>query len=303
MKRGDVLKHVVVAGASSFLAGHLLPMLSGKYRVTGLSRRLGEVVCSGIDYAQLELANYDQFSKIVSSCDIYVPFIWAGTKREERASEQVNEASFHAVMESVRQAIAQGCQKIILPGTCAEFANDGQPIDEETAYRPDTPYGRWKQQLYQETKKLCADTGTHFLCLRMFSVYGSDDRRDKMINSIWGKLCAGASVEMTEGLQLWSFLHVDDAARAFLLAVESEDLSDGCYNLAATEHRRLRDFVEEMREAANSSSEICYGAVPYADGKIPHTLFLSRKAGSIFSWQPKISFSEGIRRMKDANRM
>lgn len=291
------MKHVVVAGATSFLARHLLPLLAGKANVIGLVRRGRMGDCSNVTYIPLELEEYDQFSMHVSRCDAYLPLVWAGTKRKARNDAQINESSFHAVMKSVRQAIDMGCKKIIIPGTCAEFSSDGRPIDEKTPCRPQSPYGYWKHQLVVETEKLCKERAVRFYCLRMFSVYGADDAPDKMLNAIWKQLVSNETICMTEGWQVWSFLHVDDAARAFAMTVLNDGLPEGCYNLAAEEHRTLRDFVEEMRVVANSSSEIHYGAIPYT-GTIPHTIFLSRKMGRKFPWSPEIRFSEGIRNMQ-----
>lgn len=268
--------------------------------ITGLVRNPSLERCAGVKYTSLELSDYDQFSKHVGSCDVYVPLVWSGTRREDRESEEINEVSYRFVMESIRQALAQGCKKIVIPGTCAEFAQDGVPVDEWSSPRPQSPYGYWKYQLSAETERLCRKAAAGFHCLRMFSVYGMDDDPNKMFNRIWNRLLANVPIEMTEGWQVWSFLHVDDAAKAFEIAILNDSLPDGYYHLAAGEHRCLRSFVEDMKRATKSMSELHYGAIPYTEGHIPHTIFLSRKAGGVFPWNPKITFAEGIKRMRES---
>lgn len=292
------MEHLVVAGGTSFIARHLLRRIDKtKYRVTALVRHLPPEKIDGVTYVCLALAEYDKLPAYVPQCDIYLPFAWDGTRKAAREAEEVNEASYRAVFQSIQAMIRQcGCKKIILPGTCHEYKNTGCPLDEEAPCQPQSYYGMYKHRLYEEAAALCRQTGTELVALRMFSVYGADDRREKMVNTWMWKLLCHEPLRMTEGLQIWSFLHVEDAARAFALAVEGK-IAGGCYHLAALEHRRLRDFVEEMKAIAESRSEIQYGAVPYPAGEIPHVIFVSRRGQQEFPWSPMISFSDGMREM------
>lgn len=292
------MEYLVIAGGTSFIARHLLRRIDKtKYRVTAVVRHLPTEKIDGVQYVRLALTEYDKLLEYVPQCDMYLPFVWDGTQQAEREAEVVNEASYRAVLRSIEAMIRQcGCKKVILPGTCHEYKNTGCPIDEETPCQPQNYYGAYKYRLYQETAALCCQTGTELVALRMFSVYGADDRREKMVNTWMRQLLCHEPLLMTEGQQIWSFLHVEDAARAFAIAIEGK-IAGGCYHLAALEHRRLRDFVEEMKAIAESRSEIQYGAVPYPAGAIPHVIFVSRKGQREFPWSPVISFSDGMREM------
>lgn len=292
------MEHLVIAGGTSFIARHLLRRLDKtKYRVTAVVRHLPTEKIDGVQNVCLALAEYDKLPEYVPQCDMYLPFVWDGTQQAAREAEAVNEASYRDVYQSIQAMIRQcGCKKVILPGTCHEYENTGCPIDEEAPCQPQNHYGAYKYRLYKETAVLCRQTGTELVALRMFSVYGADDRREKMVNTWMRQMLCHEPLLMTEGQQMWSFLHVEDAARAFAMAIEGK-IAGGCYHLAAMEHRRLRDFVEEMKAIAESRSEIRYGAVPYPAGVIPHVIFVSRKGQREFHWSPRISFSDGMREM------
>ena len=293
------MKKVLVAGGNSFLAKRLLCLLDGEsYKVAALTRNMDDTKDKGnISYVNLDLNEYQNIGKHIKDCDVYIPFAWQGTKREERESEAVNEFSYRKLLQSVKTAIEQcGCKKIILPGTCHEYRNNGTPIDENTPCIPVTPYGKYKNKLYNEAGEYCSKHNVTFIELRMFSIYGENDKPTKMINTWLKKLLANEPINMTLGYQLYSFLHVDDVVRAFKTAVDKDNLS-GAYNLAAAEHRRLRDFVDEMKELANSESDIHYGAVPHANSSIPHTIFVSNKTKDELEWYPKVEFSSGVLRM------
>ena len=123
------MEHLVIAGGTSFIARHLLRRIDKtKYRVTALVRHLPPEKIDGVTYVCLALAEYDKLPAYVPQCDIYLPFVWDGTRKAAREAEEVNEASYRAVFQSIQAMIRQcGCKKIILPGTCHEYKNTGCP--------------------------------------------------------------------------------------------------------------------------------------------------------------------------------
>lgn len=241
------------------------------------------------------MEEYDKLDRYIERCDYYLPFAWSGAKRKDRNNHKMNEKSYCCIFDSVKCLVEKcGCSKVIIPGTFSEYKNSYVSIDETTSCEPELEYGKYKYQLYKDLLIFCQLCGVAFVEGRMFSVYGSDDYEDKMLNSILKKMLKNEEIFLTNAVHIWDFIHVDDVAEAFLQLMESE-VENGCYNIATMEHRTLKSYLEEMKKLTGSTSRLVYGAIPYQGTQIPHVICDTQKIQHIINWKPKITFEEGIK--------
>lgn len=293
-------KRVVISGGGSFIARHFVKKLDiNKYDIVLVMRNIPEekLQIEGIRYIALDMEEYREFDRYIDRCDYYLPFTWAGTRREDRNNQEINEKSYCCILASIKTLIEKcGCTKVIIPGTFSEYKNEYVPINETTVSKPELAYGKYKYQLYQDVSALCKENGISYIEARLFSVYGPDDGESKMINSILKKMIKNEKIAVTKSEHIWDFIHVDDVAEAFLKLMESE-VESGCYNVATMDHRTLKSYFEEMKKLAGSSSRLLYGAIPYEDDQIPHVICDTRKILRSVNWKPRISFEKGIQEM------
>lgn len=293
-------KNIVIAGANSFIARHIINQLENqKYNIVGVVRKVPEKKSrfQNVQYIEMDMEEYHNIDKYIDKCDCYLPFAWNGTKRECRNDEKINEKSYQCILKSIEVMVEQcGCSKIILPGTFSEYRNEHIPIDENTPCEAELVYGRYKHQLYKDVFRFCKEKNVAWAEARLFSVYGADDSDDKMINSIMQKMLKNVEISLTKAEQIWDFIHVDDVAAAFIKLMETE-VESGCYNVATNEHRTLKSYIEEMKAITGSQSDLKYGAVPYGTDGIPHVICKTDKILKAIDWTPKISFYSGIKEM------
>lgn len=293
-------KNIVIAGANSFIARHVIKQLENQnYNIIATVRKAPEkkYKLQNVQYIEMDMEEYHNINKYIDKCDYYLPFAWSGTKREYRNHEMINEKSYRCIFNSIRIMIEKcGCTKVILPGTFSEYKNEHIPIDEYTSCNADLAYGRYKHQLYRDAYCFCQKKNTALVEARLFSVYGADDSSDKMINWIMHKMLENEKISLTKAEQIWDFIHVDDVAAAFIKLMESE-VESGCYNVATNEHRTLKSYIEEMKAITGSQSELLYGAVSYGAEGIPHVICKTDKILKTIDWKPKISFHDGIEEM------
>lgn len=293
-------KRLVISGGGTFIARHLVKKLDiNKYDIVIVMRRTPEekLQMEGVRYIALDMEEYRNFDRYIDRCDYYLPFAWAGTRREDRNNQQINEKSYRCILASIKTLIQKcGCTKVIIPGTFAEYKNEYVLIDETTACEPVLAYGKYKYQLYKDVSALCNENGIAYIEVRLFSVYGADDNDSKMINSILKRMIKNEEIAVTRAEHIWDFVHVDDVAEAFVKLMENE-VESGCYNVATMDHRTLKSYFEEMKKLAGSSSKLLYGAIPYEGDQIPHVICDTRKILRSVDWKPQISFEKGIQEM------
>ena len=142
-------------------------------------------------------------------------------------------------------------------------------------------------------QNLCSDKNVRFIEPRFFSLYGADDYEGTMVISILKKMIQNDPCELTECIQKWDFLHIDDAINGLMKLIES-NVASGVYNFGSGESYALKHFVEVMYKVTKSESELRFGVVPYPETGIVNVNPCVEKLKEL-GWVPKVSFENGIR--------
>lgn len=302
------MKRVIVTGAAGFIGRNLVRELAIRnYEILAAVRR-GTVKTGS--YASLQNVrvcewNMEEYGHVPDgfdgSYDAGVLLAWNGTRGSTRDDARLQRENYVNSINCVKTMIGMGCHTIISAGSQAEYGRMRAVTTEESECAPDTEYGRAKLLFYKDAACLCKEQGVLFREPRFFSLYGEDDSPQTMILSILSDMIAGRPCALTQCVQEWNFLHIDDAVCGLILLLEKE-CADGAYNFASEDTRMLKEFVMQMYEIAHSESELHFGAVPYPDtGMVsmhPCADRLKRETG----WKPQVTFQEGIQRILQAMR-
>ena len=111
------------------------------------------------------------------------------------------------------------------------------------------------------------------------------------IMNLIDKMKKDVSCDLTQCIQMWDFLYLDDAVKAIINLCEQECTS-GAYNLGSGDVRKLKAYVEEVKKILHSSSQINYGAVPYPETGMVSIVPSINKIKKEISWEPRVSFEE-----------
>lgn len=135
------------------------------------------------------------------------------------------------------------------------------------------------------------------VCLAWDGTRGASRRNEslqKTIMSLINKMKSNETCEMTECIQKWDYLYVDDAVKA-IFNLCTVDCPDGAYNLASGDVRQLKDYVEEMYEVLDSNSELKYGAIPYPDSGMVSIQPSIEKICKETLWNAETKFRDGLK--------
>jgi len=97
-----------------------------------------------------------------------------------------------------------------------------------------------------------------------------------------------------DGQQRRDFVHVEDVAQAFALALEHPKAAGGVFNVASGEDRTISEVAELLARAMN-----CPGLTPEITGKaragdIRHCIADTTKIVTELGFAPKRDFTEGL---------
>jgi nucleoside-diphosphate-sugar epimerase len=293
---------VLLTGASGFIGAaiaHELVRLGHAVSVVlrnpDRAKRLKDILPK-LDVQVGDLNNPTFIENIFSQnkFDAVIHSAWRGVSGAERndPSQMKNVDVATALLES---AARHSCRRFIGVGSQAEYGVMNEKISENDPTQPTTQYGMAKLETQKRIAKLAAQHGVNYAWLRIFSTYGPDDHDYWLIPYLMKTLQAGQSPDLTPCEQLWDYLYVDDAARAFAVVLESPN-AHGIYNLGSGEAVPLKDIVTMLKDLMNPAIEIGFGRTPYRPDQVMHLeadiARLTRDTG----WKPEIPLQEGLSR-------
>ena len=295
------MKRVFVTGGTGFIGSYLVRQLvqrgidvavlvraeTNPWRLLDIRSQLHEVGWDG--------ESVDSFSESFKEFapDTVFHLGWSGVGNADR--NQITQATKNlSFATSLTQLSADtGVQCWIGAGSQAEYGPKNRQIDETQLPQPTTLYGASKLSAGILTERIAALGGIRHAWLRVFSTYGPLDNADWMLPTLIAKLLNRERPALTAGEQLWDYLHVNDAARAFLAIAESD--AQGCFNLGSGETHPLRKSIETIRDEIDPALPLGFGEVPYRNDQVMCLHADISKLQRTANWFPQTELTAGLK--------
>lgn len=302
-------KTIVMTGATGFIGRHVARLLLDEgakvYALVRAESRQKAWLPVHERFHLLEGAMEDIETVVepLGQADAFFHFAWGGVNRAEIDDPAVQAANVAGSLACVRAAHRLGCSIFMDAGSRVEYGITPDGVMEESMEcHPVNAYGQAKLEFFRQAAPLCAEWGMTCYHLRFFSVYGTGDHPWSIISTLVRELPRGNRVQLSACRHRWNFMDIADAARAVVELYRYSDAHRGeihTVNVASTDTRILREFVEEIHSLCGGSGELAYGTFEQAkEGALsicPQTEVLCRLTGG--SWQEALCFADGIRRM------
>jgi UDP-glucose 4-epimerase len=299
---------VLVTGGAGFIGSHLVDgLLKAGFEVTVLDNfssgrldNLGRLPRRGLRVLRGDLRNPSEVEAALEGVE--VAFHLAAVTSVPYSFEHPDE-TYLVNVEGTRNLL-EGClrgpvRRIIYVSTCAVYGEpEYLPIDEDHPKRPASPYAESKL----EAERLCMEYreshGLGATVLRLFNVYGPRMRGDRyggVISSFIRRLRDGEPLTIYgDGEQTRDFIHVSDAVRAMMLAMDREDTSGEAFNIATgvpTSMNMLAAIISELY--GGSAPRVVYREARAGD--IRHSYGDIRRARMRLGFEPGIGLREGLK--------
>lgn len=235
--------------------------------------------------------------KIDVPCDAFFHLAWLGTDNpKNRFNMYIQNDNVRCALDAVEAAKRLRCNVFVGSGSQAEYGTGGGIMRPDTYPRPVSGYGMAKLCAGQMTRQVCHDYGIRHIWPRILSVYGANDGKQTLISSAISRMMAGEKVSMTAGEQMWDYLYSADAADAlYRMALYGKDGS--VYVVGSGKTKRLKEYVEVIRDEINPELSIGFGEVPYMKDQVMHLEADISTLVSDTGWKPQTIFVDGIRAM------
>jgi UDP-glucose 4-epimerase len=197
---------------------------------------------------------------------------------------------------------ATGSKQLVFSSTAATYGEPEEvPITEDAATKPTNPYGASKLAVDQAIRFECEATGLGAVSLRYFNVAGASGRYGErhdpethliplVLQAAAGKhdgvKIFGDDYPTSDGTAIRDYIHVEDLARAHLLALDAaRESGHRVYNLGNGEGFSVRQVVETARSV--TGVDIKTVEAPRRAGDPAVLVASSRRIRDELGWVPQ----------------
>ena len=204
------------------------------------------------------------------------------------------------LLEAMRVA---GVDKIVFSSSCAVYGiPEFLPLTEEHPTRPVNPYGESKLMVEKMLRWYGEIHGLKWISLRYFNAAGADpdgetgEVHDPETHLVPLAIAAalderkklavfGTDYSTSDGSAIRDYIHVDDLARAHLLALKSMDrIGSQVFNLGTGSGVSVLEIVRQVSDLAGKTIEPVFDK--RREGDPPVLVADAQKAKRVLGWAP-----------------
>jgi nucleoside-diphosphate-sugar epimerase len=289
---------VVVTGAGGFLGSSVVPRLVADGHEVVAADRGGEALNllaahnPGVSTAALDLADEERAGAFLTSVrpQGLIHLAWYADPIDYLTGHG-NLASLRMTSVFIEKALAAGCRKLVVAGSCTEYAVRDRLLVETDPAEPRSLYAACKHAAWHVARAMAAETGAELAWARIFHVHGPAEDHRRIIPWVATQLRAGAQVELTDGSQMRDHLHVADIAGGLVTLLLPG--ASGIYNVSSGEPVSLRQVLEMVADIVGGREQLRFGARPHRSNE---TMFLAGDPTRLRSlgWAPRFGLRDGL---------
>jgi len=222
---------VLVIGGAGYIGSALLPRLLAthdKVRLLDVFMYGKETIAPYLEHPKLEIveADYRKLDKLVSALQGVSTVVHLGglvgdpaCAWNEALTVEVN-LTFTRVIAEI--AKASGVRRFVFASTCSVYGASDSVLDEDSMLNPVSLYARSKIGSERVLKRLMSPEFAVTI-LRFGTIYGISGRTrfDLVVNLLTAKAYVDGMITVFGGDQWRPFVHVEDAAKAVAMVIES----------------------------------------------------------------------------------
>jgi UDP-glucose 4-epimerase len=298
---------VLVIGGAGFLGSHVVDHLTQTPAarivvldnfVRGTRENLQQAVAEPrVEVVEGSVTDLPLLRRLMEGTDFvfHLAALWLyECVHEPRSALEVNVVGTYNVVEAAADA---GVRKVVYSSSASVYGDAAfTPMTEEHPFHNRTMYGATKIAGEQFFRAFNEQRGLQYAGLRYMNIYGP--RMDyqgtyvSVIMKVLDRIDQGLPpIIFGDGSQAYDFIHVEDVARANLLALQS-DASDEFFNIGMGVKTTIRELVELLLDITGSDLEPEYR--PQEQMFVTHRVGSTEKAERLLGFRAGIPLRDGL---------
>ena len=144
-------------------------------------------------------------------------------------------------------------------------------------------------------RAVAKEKGIQFIWPILINVYGEGETAPRLVNNMIRNLLAGRHQAFSQGNQMYDFLHIEDAAKAFCLIGE-RGTEESQYIIGSGLARPLRDYLNIIRDIVAPEMQLGLGELEFRGLEMTAEMLDISSLVRDTGFTPAVTFESGIRR-------
>lgn len=289
-------KIVALTGASGFIGRHTIkPLIDHGYKIIAISTtHIEEFNQPDVTWIPCDLLDPQARQQLFNTINPthLLHLAWYAVPGKYWESEE-NLRWVAASLDLALNFSQSGGEKAVFAGSCAEYSWS-HPLCHEisTPVKPFSLYGTCKNSLRQilERSAGCLETGISWG--RIFFLYGNHEPKSRLVPYVITSLLSGQEAKCSKGTQIRNFMHVEDAARAFVALLEHKD--GGIFNVSSSDQVQLSTIINSIGEKIGREDLILLGSLETSPNEVEKLCADTDRLTNEVGFTAKISLSSGL---------
>ena len=293
--------HFVVTGGAGFVGSHLVKLLVKEgHEITvidnlhkGKKENLASVI-NKIKFQKIDIRDCESMRKVLKNIDgVFHQAALTVVQDSFSRPEEYFDVNVRGT-ENIFKLAIENKFKVVYASSSSVYGHKLEtPIAEDTERNPINPYGKTKletEHLVEKYSKLNAE----IIGLRYFNVFGTGQTLDYagVITKFLDRIrVRKAPIIFGKGSQIRDFIHVNDVARANLLAMESNS-SNLIVNIGTGNAISILDLANMIISTSGLKTNPIFAEALKGDIEKSHADISQAKKH--FNWEPKIELQDWL---------
>jgi nucleoside-diphosphate-sugar epimerase len=285
---------VLLTGATGFIGRAAIePLREAGFEIHAVARRQLDTPAD-VTWHGSDLLDHEQIKRLMNAVEPshLLHFAWyAEPGKYWTARENLD---WLGASVALLQAFSlNGGRRAVMAGTCAEYDWNHGSFDENlTPLIPSTLYGTCKHASQQVLNAYSRLYGLSSAWGRIFFPYGQHEHPARLVPSVIGALVEGRPALCTSGEQVRDFIHVHDAAGAFVALLASR--VEGAVNIASGRGVAVKDIALGIGERLGRRDLVRLGVRPLLQGEPPILIADVRRLEEEVGWHSAVNIEDGL---------
>jgi nucleoside-diphosphate-sugar epimerase/glycosyltransferase involved in cell wall biosynthesis len=219
-----------------------------------------------------------------------------GSYERQSDARRIHQVNYNGTLNLLHALTETGCDAFVQAGTSSEYGVNCAAPAESAELQPNSDYAVSKVAVsyllgYHGRTK-------HFPCthLRLYSVYGPWEERDRLISSVVRFGLQGKYPPLVNPAISRDFLYVDDCTRAFVKAALTtcRQAPGQIFNIATGVKTTIGDVANYSRELFGIAAPPAFGAMQERKWDLPDWYGHPARAQAELDWSSRVSFRDGL---------
>jgi len=309
---------VAVTGGAGYIGSHAAAeLLSLGHEVTVIddlsAGHRAAVPEATIRFIRADIGDLPAMTRALAGQEAVIHFAGllsvAGSMKDPRSYFETNLVKGMTLLDAAKAA---GVTRFIFSSTCATYGVPQGPLNEDHPKEPVNPYGASKRA-FEQVLEACARIGqVRAIALRYFNAAGA--RRDGSLgedhaheehliplalDAAAGRRAAltvfGDDYETPDGTCLRDYIHVDDLARAHVLALDAVSRMESPFtpiNLGTGRGTSVREVIQAVERV--TGAKVPHSTGPRRAGDPPALVAVPARSRSVLGFEPVVTSIDEI---------